>query len=500
MSDRRAASPDSPPVAVVDIGSNSIRLVVYETSDRAPLAIFNEKLLCGLGRGLDATGRLNDDGIEQALAALPRFMRIASEMGVARIDMLATAAARDAENGPEFVRRASQLCGQEINVLSGEEEARLSGLGVLAGTPDADGMMGDLGGGSVEIVDLANGKTGRQATLPLGPLRLDAKLVQKPVKARGDLDRHLAEIPWLEALRGRRFYLVGGAWRNLARLHMDHTGYPLNIIHNYRIPTPEALDLTDLVARQSAETLQRVPGVSKRRVDTLPYAAMLLNRILTAGAPVEIVFSANGLREGCLYDRLSARQRALDPLLSACARYAQRELPAAAVTGAELFEWMGPLFADETPSDRRLREAACLLSDIAKREHPDYRAEHALMRVKRLPVVGIEHPERAFLAIAVSSRHAQLDDGHRLMQTVHHLIGPERIKQARAIGLTIRLAYTLTGGISHVLNRVGLARREGRLILQLPADLAFLAGDAVERRLSTLAKALDLTAEIDRLA
>jgi exopolyphosphatase/guanosine-5'-triphosphate,3'-diphosphate pyrophosphatase len=487
-------------VAVVDIGSNSIRLVVYETSDRAPIAIFNEKLLCGLGRGLDATGRLSEDGIDQALAALPRFMRIAEEMGVARVDMLATAAARDAENGPEFVRRASQLCGQEIKVLSGEEEARLSGLGVLSGTPGAEGMMGDLGGGSVEIVELSGGKTGRQATLPLGPLRLDPKLLQKPAKARGDLDRYLSGISWLEELRGRRFYLVGGAWRNLARLHMDHIGYPLHIIHNYRIATGAALELTDLVARQSPEALQRVPGVSKRRVDTLPYAAMLLNRILTAGQPVEIVFSANGLREGCLFDRLPEKQRALDPLLTACTRYAERELPAAAVTGTELFDWMTPLFPEESAADRRLREAACILSDIAKREHPDYRAEHALMRVKRLPVVGIEHPERAFLAIAVSSRHAQLDDEHRLMRTVHHLIGEERIRQARAIGLSIRLAYTLTGGISRVLGRITLARSGERLILKIPADLAFLAGDAVERRLAALAKAMDLTSEIDRLA
>lgn len=498
MSERRKPSFPNPPVAVVDIGSNSIRLVVYESDNRSPIAIFNEKILCGLGRGLDATGRLNEDGIEQALTALPRFMRIAKEMGTVRVDMLATAAARDAKNGPEFIHRAAQLCGQEIQVLSGEEEARLSGLGVLSGTPDADGIMGDLGGGSVELVELKGGKTGRQATLPLGPLRLDPRMVAKPAKAREDVDRYLSQVPWISNLADRQFYLVGGAWRNIARLHMDHARYPLHIIHNYRIPAPDALELVDIISRQSPNALTRIPGVSKRRVDTLPYAAMLLHRIMVAGKPSELVFSAHGLREGCLFDRLPAAVQAEDPLISACHRYIDHDLPDTAVTGEDLFDWMSPIFDGESPDYRRLRLAACILADIAKWEHPDYRAEHALLRVKRLPMVGIHHDERVFLALAVASRHAQIEGKHSAMKTVRALIAPDKAATARAIGLAIRLAYTLTGGISAVLGRIRLSRTETVLKLTMPSDVAFLAGEAVERRFASLAKALDLTPEIDR--
>lgn len=499
MSERRKPSNPNPPVAVVDIGSNSIRLVIYETCDRAPISIFNEKILCGLGRGLDASGRLNEEGIDQALAALPRFMRIARDMGVVRIDMLATAAARDAENGPKFIQRASELCGQDIQVLSGEEEARLSGLGVLSGTPDADGLMGDLGGGSVELVELEGGRTGRQATLPLGPLRLDQKLVMKPTKAREDIDRYLSQIPWVAQMKDRQFYLVGGAWRNIARLHMDHVRYPLHVIHNYRINAKDALELADIVSRQSSGALIRVPGVSKRRVDTLPYAAMLLHRIMVAGKPSELVFSANGLREGCLFDRLPKDVQQEDPLIAACRRYVDHNLPDSAVTGDDLFSWMEPVFDDETPEDRRLRKAACILSDIAKLEHPDYRAEHALLRVKRLPVVGIHHDERVYLALAVASRHAQISSDHRNMRTVQALIDPERMDKARSIGLAIRLAYTLTGGISAALGRIGLSRTGETLTLFMPEDVAFLAGETVERRFSSLAKAMNLSPEIVRL-
>jgi len=500
MDDRRTSSGDTPPVAVIDIGSNSIRVVIYETSDRAPITLFNEKLLCGLGRDLDATGRLNEEGIEQALGALPRFVQVARDMGVVRIDMLATAAARDAENGPEFIRRARQLCGEEIQVLSGEEEARLSGLGVLSGTPGADGVMGDLGGGSVELVELSGGKTGRQATLPLGTLRQNPKLVAKPPKAREAVDRALGEIGWLEELEGRSLYLVGGAWRNLARLHMDHIDYPLHIIHHYSIPAPAAQEIADIVSRQSPAALHGTPGVSKRRVEALPYAAMLMHRIMVLGKPKDVVFSANGLREGCLFDRLPAAYRKQDPLLAASARYADHLYKDAAVSGEELFQWAEPIFRDGQDGDNRLIHAACILGNIAKREHPDYRAEHAMIRVARLPMVGITHPERVFLALSVASRHAQLDVEHWMMAPARHLLTPERMDRARAIGLAIRLAYTLTGGVSKTLMRTELAREDnGKILtLRIPADMAFLAGEVVERRFQSLGKALGLECRIDR--
>lgn len=489
--------PKAPPSAVVDIGSNSIRLVVYESSDRAPLPVFNEKLLCGLGRDLDATGRLSEEGVEQALDALPRFIDIARSMGVTQIDMLATAAVREAANGRDFVERARARCDHEIEILSGEEEARLSGLGVLSGTPEADGVMGDLGGGSVELVELGDGDAGAQATLPLGPLRLDSKLVQKPAKAKDLIDQRLAEIDWLQRVRGKTFYVVGGAWRSFARLHMTHVDYPLHIIHHYAMRTDKAAEFSEFVAKLSPGTLQKVHGVSKRRIDTLPYAAMLLNRVIAVLQPKEIVFSAHGLREGCLFDRLTPDQRAQDPLLSACRHVVHHER-ALAVGGHDLFNWIAPLFTDETAEEERQRHAACLLSDVARWEHPDYRAEHALMRVMRLPVVGIDHPGRAFVGMAVASRHSQPDDELAVIKTVRRLLSDGQIERARAIGLAMRLAYTISGGITSLLERFTLSRDAETVRLIVPADQSHMAGEVVERRFGALAKALNATPEVTR--
>lgn len=483
------------PVAVIDIGSNSIRLVVYAADTRTPIPVFNEKLLCGLGRDLDRTGRLAEDGIVSAMAALPRFIAIADAMGVARIDVLATAAVRDAENGPEFEQEMKRRCGLAMQVLSGEEEARLSALGVLSAIPEADGIMGDLGGGSVELVNLAGGEEHRYATLPLGPIRQDLKVLAKPSRAQDRIDAEMSRVDWLQQGMGRPFYAVGGSWRSLARLHLAHTHYPLHVIHHYAIPGEEAVDFARFVARQSPASLARTPGLSRRRVDTLPYAAYLIARLMEAMGSSELIFCAYGLREGCLFDRLSANRREEDPLMAACAQFAVYNTEKV-VDGDVLADWMDLAFAGAPEEEARLRRAACHLSDIARFEHPDYRAEHALMRVLRFPFVGVTHAGRAFLAAAVAARHSQVEDQIVAMQTVRYLLDDAVYDRARAVGLAIRLAYTLSGGMTALLAPFRLARDGANLVLTGPGGLDHLIGEAVERRFGVLAKALGLEARI----
>lgn len=477
-----------PPVAVIDIGSNSIRLVVFDSDDRAPMPVFNEKVLCGLGRDMDSTGRLSEEGVVQALKALPRFVDLARSMGVVRIDMLATAAVREADNGGEFAARVRQVCGEEMEILSGGEEARLSALGLLSGTPDAIGVMGDLGGGSVELVRVTGTAIGPQTTLPIGPLRFGAKMLANPSKVKSRIDEAVDSVDWLAEEQGGAFYAIGGAWRSLARLHMIHVDYPLHVIHHYSVPVEKALDFAQFVSKLSAETLFKVHGLNRRRLETLPFAGMLLHRLLTRIRPKEVVMSAYGLREGSLFNRLSPEERARDPLIAACQRYALRRR-VIAVNGESLNDWLSPLFPDADAEEVRLRLACCLLVDIGRGEHPDYRAEHTLMRVLRFPFVGVDHHQRAFMALASASRHAQLAEGEGAMPTVLALLDPALQARARAIGLAIRLAYTLSGGIAEVLDRFAIRREGDRVVLSVRDELGYrLYGEVVERRLGALAK------------
>ncbi|MEE8272330.1 MAG: Ppx/GppA family phosphatase, partial [Alphaproteobacteria bacterium] len=274
-------------VGIIDIGSNSIRLVVYDRLSRAPVPVFNEKVLCGLGRDLVRTARLNPDGVAMALTNLARFTRLLDGMGVGHVDVIATAAVRDAEDGDSFVAGVKRTCGLDITVISGAEEARLSAMGVLSGTPGADGVMGDMGGGSLELVGLDRHTIAQQVTLPLGPFRLmDGKASRPQIRAL--VGRHFEAQEWLAGYRARSFYPVGGAWRTLAKVHMSKLKHPVHVIHQYTAPGPEIQQLAGLISRQGKSSLERLADVNKRRLETLPYAALVMEQLLTVLAPTQV--------------------------------------------------------------------------------------------------------------------------------------------------------------------------------------------------------------------
>ncbi|MTI10530.1 Ppx/GppA family phosphatase [Curvivirga aplysinae] len=487
---------NSSPIAVVDIGSNSIRLVIYEGRVRAPIPVFNEKILCGLGRDLNATGRLHDEGVERALRALPRFANIARSMKVSKITVLATAAVREAENGPEFTRRVKELSGLEIQTISGHEEARLSGLGVISGIPNANGFMGDLGGGSVELVELNKSHTGRFETLPLGPIRMSGNLSSSKNKLISIIDPMLEKVKWLSKLEGKEFYVVGGAWRAIAKIHMEEVDYPLHVLHGYEMEAEYVKEYCDHIFAMGDEELLEKYQDSTRRVETLRYAALLMQRVIRSAKPNKLVFSANGVREGCLFDKLGKQVQAEDPLLAACHRMPWSQ-SFDRVDGEKLFKWIDPIFkVDDQPWEKRIREAACLLSEIGRLEHPDYRVDHALNRVMRFPIVGVTHKERVYLALAVATRYGTVIGAARGLKTIEHLLSEREIERANAIGCAMRLGYALTGGVSKHLKEYDLRVRGRELLLTGPADKSYMAGEVVEKRMANLAKSLGLYHEI----
>ncbi|MBM3537941.1 MAG: exopolyphosphatase [Alphaproteobacteria bacterium] len=475
------------PVGVIDIGSNSIRLVVFSGSGRAPHPIFNEKVLCGLGRGLERTGRLHEEGVESALANLGRFAGLVEAMNVHHLRVVATAAVREAENGPEFARAVRRQAGLKVEILDGAEEARLSALGVLSGMPQADGLMGDLGGGSLELVALRQGKLGRHETLPFGPLRLREVAERSKGELRNHVERRLDELPWLSSAKGRDFYAVGGAWRAIARLHMAHTNYPLRVIHHYTVSRGRAQDFLDLIAGLSRDSLERIGRVPRKRLEVLPVAALVLQQILERARPAQLVFTAMGLREGCLYDAMPQAVRSLDPLIAAADEAAALN-PRFVVDGRALHAWLQPLFRKSEPETARLRLTACLLSDMAWNEHPDYRAEIAFLRLLRMPVVAVDHPGRAFVALAVHTRYAGTAEGGPTAPA-WQLMSEGGIREAWRLGLALRLAFAISGGAPSILKRVRLERDGDQLRLRVPRSLSTMIGEVVERRFEDLVEA-----------
>lgn len=479
------------PVAVVDIGSNSVRLVVYENGGRAPLPIFNEKVLCGLGRGLDRTGLMPGDGIELALESLQRFTRLCPEMGVGEIQAVATAAVREARNGQAFLRKVRRECGLKVRLLSGDREAEVSAQGVLSAIPNASGLAADLGGASLELTLLDGGNIVACASLPFGTVRGNSEDTLE--FGRSLVRRHLGSVPWLREAQGQALYLIGGAWRALAGIHMDETSYPLHVIHHYAVAAREAADFCATLIGWPEERLMPSKGLRAERLATLPLAAIVLDCLLEESGAAGVVFSANGLREGCLYEALSPGERVHDPLLSVCESVARR-MGRGVSDGEFLAGWIAPALEGLVPE--RLRLAACHLSDIGWSEHPDYRAEQVFLRILRMPFTGANHRERVMLGLAVASRHAAMRLTLKRLD-LGRLIRKGDKRRASSVGLAMRLAYTISGGAAHVLEQFRLQRTPKRLLLAGSKDAHLLVGNTVQQRLRALAKNLELDYQLN---
>ena len=488
---------ESRQAAVIDVGSNSVRLVIYRLDGRAIWTVYNEKALAGLGRDLPSTGRLSPEGVEVALTAIRRFRALLDGWRAEDVTAAATAAVREAADGPAFLKRVREEAGLTVRVLSGDEEARYAALGVLAGQPDAQGVVGDLGGSSLELIRLAAAGPEDGATLPLGPFALGA-----PRPLDGDRTRKLIELalaPHANRFATHHFHAVGGAWRNLALFQMELAGYPLHVAHQYEISRADALSVSNLVSRQSRASLERMQGLSKKRIETLPYAAVVLEALIERLGIERVTISAFGVREGLLLEAMSPEVRGRDPLIEGCeALTAARGWPSE--LGGALEAWLSPAF-EKLPAvfgdrDPVLLAAASRLADLGARLHPDHRADLAFEQVLRAPIAGLSHPERAFLASVAFSRHTSATTPPEA-EAVARVIGVERRQRARALGAAVRLGCDLSGRKPRLLEKSSLAIRGDRLTLTAAAGWGdMLLGEQTAKRAQTLASALKLKLEL----
>lgn len=469
---------------------------------RAPAQVFNEKEMAGLGRQVASTGRLAKDAMEKAIAALIRFRILCEAMHVGQIRVIATAAARYASNGPDFIARAEAAIGQPIELISGDREAILSGLGVLSGFDDPDGVVGDLGGGSLELISVKDGAVGPGASVPLGGLALLDRAKGSLKAAEKIVKDELDKLPQLAAMKGRDFYAVGGTWRALATLHQHQARYPLSVMHGYTVPAKDVADFVKLVERADLSALDAIDAVSSARRPLLAYGALVLDELIKRGKPRGVVISAQGVREGLLHEQLSPEERAADPLLQAARDYNHLRARDPRHAG-ELIAWTRTIIetaglSQDLPS-ARLIETVCLLSDIGWRAHPDYRGEQSMNVIAHAYFTGIDHVGRAFLALAIFHRYAGLKATSPAAEALRSLLPPAILERALLLAASFRVAYLLSAGMPGLLSRLPAACVDGRLILRFPDDLAALASERVAGRLKQLARLLGRDYEIARV-
>jgi len=489
-------------VAVIDIGSNSVRLVIYETMARSLVTVFNEKALCGLGREVQSTGLLAPDAVAKALTSLRRFRALCRIQKVGRVYAIATAACRDASNGPDFITKAERICGVPIQILSGPREAKLSALGVVSGIHNPDGIVGDLGGGSLELIDVHGNRVRSGVTLPLGSLALQDLSHKSLKRAERIVKNELSDVAQLKAGRGRAFYAVGGTWRALARIHIVQSDYPLKVMHGYTIPAAEALDFARRLRRlAAADMLANIEIIADARRPLLTYAALVLEYIIRVARPKTIVFSTFGVREGLLYEMLPQQERAKDGFICA-AQTLNQLLSRSARHAEELVAWTDRFVRvvklRETDEDRRLRHAACLLSDIGWRVHPDHRGEETLSLITNGNFGSINHQGRAFVALSVFYRYAGLSEENEPPAMVRELVPPATNERARVLGAAFRVAHLISAARPGVLPATHFRSRGRKLMLVFEHQMVDLVADRVGSRFKQLARLVGRSGSIVR--
>lgn len=471
--------------AIIDIGSNSIRLVVYNGANRTPNVVFNEKVMAGLGAGLATNGMMSHAAMEMGLAALIRYRNLLSQMHVQKIRVVATAALREASNAQIFIDEVKAL-GLPLRVLSGDEEACAAGYGVISAFPLADGIVGDLGGGSLELIRVKGGAVQAMVSLPLGVLRLKKLRANKAQDFSAHLRDVLKASGWPIPEKGLTFYLVGGSWRALARVHMHMHDYPLAVLHDYTMPAGDCRAVLSLLSDKADQKVRQMRGVPEARLSTLEDSGFLLSQLAEVFQLRQLTVSAYGLREGLLYQELNATEQQLHPLIAGARAEAQRE-GRFTEHGDVLDQWISPLFPDALEADHVLRHAACLLSDVSWRAHPDFRAEHGLDAALHGNWVGIDARGRALLGQALYTCFG----GAGLAQGVSQLLANEvDLHRARLWGLAIRLGQRFSGGVARPLINSRLILGADSVALDLRQLNVALWGSVVERRHKQLAQAM----------
>ena len=487
LAPERARRGRRPPFAVIDIGSNSVRLVVYDDLSRAPFPRFNEKSMCRLAEGIAETGRLAEDGFRCTVEATRRFRAIADAMGVARIDVLATEATRRASNGQALVSTILKEAGLKVRILSGAEEATYAALGVVSGFFRPTGLVADLGGGSLELAEAHDDRTGdRWASLPLGALPVQALMAKEGDKAKDRIDALLC-TQLSPALAKPVFYAVGGGWRAFAKVHMAATNPPVRVVHGYTVGARQARTLARELWQTPRSKVAKLPGVPARRSMTLPAAALVLDRVLKYFKPEHVVFSALGVREGWLFEQLPIEERYFDPLVEGAQSFG---IPQARIAdfAPALVRWTDDLFADESARDLRLRVAACALSDIAWRDHPDVRATESFRRLIPFPFIGLDHSERVFLATAIHARYT-LGDENVPPSPAIKLLSARTRRNARILGRAMLLGYRVSGGVPEILQSTRLRILPDRVLLEVSKAGRVPDSEVVNSRLQLLAHA-----------
>ncbi|MDA9208548.1 exopolyphosphatase, partial [Octadecabacter sp.] len=330
-------------------------------------------------------------------------------------------------------------------------------------------------------------------TSALGPLKL------REIKSKKKRHAYIKEtvkdlFSQMGAETGKRLFLVGGSWRAIARIDMERRGYPLTVLHEYRMTPGRVIKTLKYIEESDLQDLRARCDISESRMALVPYAVRVLRDVVSRFKPKDIAISSYGIREGMLYEQMPAELRERDPLIEAC-RFAEAKDARLPGFGRTLYDFVLPLFGRASPQRKRIIRAACLLHDVSWRAHPDYRHEVVFDNTTRANLGGLKHSERVFLGIALLHRYTNKRDGSRF-EPLFGMVSKADQQSAEVLGKAMRLGAMLWIKADEQPGKLSYSAKSGKLELTLKEAASPLFGEVAEARFKALASALDVDGEV----
>ena len=475
--------------AVIDLGSNSIRMLIYEDFEKSQIPIFNEKAVCSLGNSLELTGKLDPLGVQYSISVLERFKNILNNSKVNSVNIFATAAVRDAKDGPYFKSVVEKIFDNEIEVLTGEQEAERSALGVILGFEKVNGIVADLGGGSLELAKVKNGVIEKKASLPIGILRLFNRPKKKKSKKISDIiSENLSSVNWLKKTKVKNLYVVGGVWRTLLKADIFLKKYPLNVLHQYQLTGEDALSLCHRLDDKKKLSSLKVDQITKSRTNYVPIATNILKQLLLLTAPEKLLCSISGVREGTLITKSGYKLTEQD-LLDNFIEYSAFRTGDYGENYLKYYNFIKDIFSDNENFPTRLLKPTCSLSNMDWGLGAYQKAELVFAQILNTPALSLSHSDRIKIALAGFWRHCSVK--YYPDRDYVSLLSNNEILIARQVGAALRLASGIAAISTIFLDNLSLTKKGNTIIFSVPNQHSQIVTKSVQKRLKSLSKEMD---------
>ena len=478
-------------VSIIDIGSNSIRLVAYDKINRVPRMIYTEKVFCSLAKNLDIDNSIPKKNYKKTINAIKRFYKISLDIKSSELFIFATAAIREADNGFILKNEIENITNREMIILSENDEVKLSTQGLISSFPSANGIMADLGGGSLELSLLENGKLKKFTSLKIGVVRLLNEFSKNKNKCLINILKKLNQVKWLDKFKKTNFYAIGGSFRSLANVNIWNNKYPLSIVQGYAINSIEIKKLLNLSSTIKAKTIKLIPEIENERIKTIPVASIILDNLIKKIDPKKMIFCSQGLREGFLYSLLDKKTKKIDPLIFTAKKMA-KNFNNSFFDGESIFKWLSPIFVNENENFKRLRLAASYLSELSYwHNFKDMESDYALNTVLYYPFLSLTHEQRIFLGLTIYTACGGKINRPNILKYIK-LLKKDAINAACILGNGIKLAYTVSGGLYRNLHDYSLSVSNNEIFLITSDKKIIKTSTKIRRTLKKISKLIKI--------